>query len=820
MTYAATTKPAWLTFNAVTGVLSGTPANSDVGDHSVVLTATDAAGAVDTQSFTLTVSNTNDAPIVSSSAIIEATEDTAYSYTFAAFDVDLGDTHSYAITTKPSWLDFDAATGVLSGTPTNDDVGYHDIVLSVNEYHCNNSGEIISQGVTVNQSFTITVTNTNDAPTISVSNGSLTEDSGTYTVLGSIVGSDVDTNTTLTYASNTLTGSYGALSLNTNTGAYTYTLNNSNSDVQGLNASETLTESFTVSVSDGTATTSTTLSFTINGANDGPAGLALSASSVAENSAGDTIGTLSATDADGDTLTYTLASGGDNDSFEISGTTLKLKDSVAANYEANNVYDLNITVTDGTSSQSISQEVTVTNVNEANTSYYYGKADTNASSSLNSTGNAAIEQLMTGGFWGSQGYGIDLTYSFINSNSYVDSLYSYFRPEVGSYTAVSTYLKTTVEDILDLYSSVSLLNFVEVSDNANSVGHLRFGTSTSTYANRAIFPHWYSPMAGDIWLNSQNNYFNNNTALMDGSYWNFTTNHEIGHAIGLAHTQHAMTYGGRTYGTDQSYGTVHNALPYSIMSYAEYVGVEIDSTSHTQFFLPTTLMIDDIAALQHLYGVNEKYNSGDNTFTLSSFNDGLLSSSYLGIDYIYASIWDAGGEDTFSWSDQTTIASINLNDGEFSCFGNISGPDDTNLDDFYLSDGDGILGIAYDAVIENAIGGSNTDTILGNESDNKLYGGTGSGVKDTLTGGAGADTFICSISDATTDINLADIITDFAAGTDKIGLEDITVAELSWSDTSGGTQIYEASTSKILFNLNSVSASAIDEDDFVQTDFV
>jgi Ca2+-binding RTX toxin-like protein len=136
-----------------------------------------------------------------------------------------------------------------------------------------------------------------------------------------------------------------------------------------------------------------------------------------------------------------------------------------------------------------------------------------------------------------------------------------------------------------------------------------------------------------------------------------------------------------------------------------------------------------------------------------------------------------------------------------------------------LLDGDGILGIAYDAVIENAIGGSNTDTILGNESDNKLYGGTGSGVKDTLTGGAGADTFICSISDATTDINLADIITDFTAGTDKIGLEDKTVAELSWSDTSGGTQIYETSTSKILFYLNSVSASAIDEDDFVQTDF-
>jgi len=36
----------------------------------------------------------------------------------------------------------------------------------------------------------------------------------------------------------------------------------------------------------------------------------------------------------------------------------------------------------------------------------------------------------------------------------------------------------------------------------------------------------------------------------------------------------------------------------------------------------------------------------------------------------------------------------------------------------------------------------------------------------------------------------------------------------------GGTKIYETSTSKILFYLNSVSSSSIDENDFVQTDFV
>ena len=62
LTLSAETLPSWLSFDAATGVLSGTPVNDDVGDHSVVLRATDAAGAYAEQSFTVTVNNTNDAP--------------------------------------------------------------------------------------------------------------------------------------------------------------------------------------------------------------------------------------------------------------------------------------------------------------------------------------------------------------------------------------------------------------------------------------------------------------------------------------------------------------------------------------------------------------------------------------------------------------------------------------------------------------------------------------------------------------------------------------------------------------------------------------
>ena len=252
------------------------------------------------------------------------------------------------------------------------------------------------------------------------------------------------------------------------------------------------------------------------------------------------------------------------------------------------------------------------------------------------------------------------------------------------------------------------------------------------------------------------------------------------------------------------------------MSYAEYVGETIGNSSNN-YSKPTTLMIDDIAALQYLYGINEQYNAGDNLYTLGSFSKDSL-------DYVYASIWDAGGNDTFSWADQSTIGAIDLNPGSFSCFGNISSVSDTDLASNNWSAGDGLLGIAYNATIENAIGGSASDTIAGNSSANVLYGGSGTGIKDTLTGNGGADIFVCSLSDASTDLSVADIISDFTDGSDKIGLEDRTFANLTISNAtgsySGDTQIVDSSSGKVLFLLDGIHAGLIDDNDFVVTDFV
>ncbi|MCY4441423.1 MAG: SwmB domain-containing protein, partial [Deltaproteobacteria bacterium] len=97
--------------------------------------------------------------------------------------------------------------------------------------------------------------------------------------------------------------------------------------------------------------------------------------SIAESHAdGATVGTVTATDADGDTLTYSLASGGDNDSFSIgSGTgVITVRSGVQLDHEAKASHSLTAQVSDGQDpdgnpaaiDDTLAVTVTVTNVEE------------------------------------------------------------------------------------------------------------------------------------------------------------------------------------------------------------------------------------------------------------------------------------------------------------------------------------------------------------------------------------------------------------------------------------------------------------------------
>ena len=338
LTMSATTIPNWLAFNSSTGVLSGTPTNDEVGDHSVVLSVSDSSSATDIQSFTITVSNTNDTPVFSSTAVTSATEDSAYSYTVTATDVDAGDSLTFAAPTLPSWLSFASGTGVLSGTPTNDDVGSHSVVLTVTD----------SGNLSATQSFTITVSNTNDAPVISsTAVTSATEDSAySYT----LTATDVDAGDSLTMTATTLPD---WLVFNSSTGGLSGTPTN---DEVGDHA-------VVLSVSDSSsATDSQSFTITVINVNDAPVITSSNAINIDEDQS--TQLTLTATDVDSTSLTWSITSEPGLGTASISGGDTSATLNYVPNQNQNGSDTVVISVTDGELSTSQTITVTITPVND------------------------------------------------------------------------------------------------------------------------------------------------------------------------------------------------------------------------------------------------------------------------------------------------------------------------------------------------------------------------------------------------------------------------------------------------------------------------
>ncbi len=124
--------PGWLSFNPSTRTFSGTPGNGDVGNLTIRVTATDSGNASVSTTFGLTVTNVNDAPVVSGSLNAQtATQNGGFSFTVPAgifTDPDTGDTLTLSAaqadgSALPGWLAFNPSTRTFSGTPGNSDVG-------------------------------------------------------------------------------------------------------------------------------------------------------------------------------------------------------------------------------------------------------------------------------------------------------------------------------------------------------------------------------------------------------------------------------------------------------------------------------------------------------------------------------------------------------------------------------------------------------------------------------------------------------------------------------------------------------------------------
>lgn len=134
LTFSVANLPAWASFNAASGALSGTPGYDAAGTYgNIVISVNDGVASVSLTAFSITVTNVNQAPVISGTPSSSVKAGASYAFTPSASDGD-GDGLTFSISGQPSWATFDSATGRLTGTPQEADVGeYSGISIRVSD---------------------------------------------------------------------------------------------------------------------------------------------------------------------------------------------------------------------------------------------------------------------------------------------------------------------------------------------------------------------------------------------------------------------------------------------------------------------------------------------------------------------------------------------------------------------------------------------------------------------------------------------------------------------------------------------------------------
>jgi hypothetical protein len=158
LTFSAPQKPAWLQLSG--NLLSGKPGFHNVGPNTVTLRVTDSKVNVDT-TFVINVIMTNHKPYIYSTPETSIDEDDDYVYNIQYTDPDVTDILVLYGDIIPNWLTLDLNQKKLSGKPTNSQVGYKPDSTYVVKLRVSDTKQDSTQ------TFTITVSNINDAPVIS-----------------------------------------------------------------------------------------------------------------------------------------------------------------------------------------------------------------------------------------------------------------------------------------------------------------------------------------------------------------------------------------------------------------------------------------------------------------------------------------------------------------------------------------------------------------------------------------------------------------------------------------------------------------------------
>jgi serralysin len=205
------------------------------------------------------------------------------------------------------------------------------------------------------------------------------------------------------------------------------------------------------------------------------------------------------------------------------------------------------------------------------------------------------------------------------------------------------------------------------------------------------------------------------------SYGFQTFVHEIGHALGLGHSGN--------YNVEANFASdalfLNDGWPTTVMSYFDQRDNPYFTAQGFSQLFAVTPMGADIVAMQALYGLSTDTRTGNTTYGFHSNAGRDIYNAALWSDVSYTII-DSGGTDTLDFSGWAGTQRIDLNSEVFSnVLGHI-----------------GNVSIAPGTLIENAVGGTGDDTIIGNAANN------------ILSGGAGDDTVSYATSDGSVSVDL------------------------------------------------------------------
>ena len=325
--------------------------DAEVGARTLLVQATDGSGATDTVSVAVTVTNTDDAPVLSGGAVTTTfAENTAGVVgQFTASDAD-GDAVVYSLSGDDAGKFAITAGGVLTflgadfetETSAVGDDAVYDVTVNAT-----------ANGVTVSSDLIqVAVTNVDDeAPVAGTVSGTTVAEDGTVTIDVLSSASDVDT----------AAGDLSIVSAESQNGTVAIVngqlVFTPKADFNG-------TAEIAYAISDGERVTTATVSVAVTPVDDAPVFGANQTLAVQENAAnGSVVGTVTATDIDSQNLSFTLLddAGG---RFTINQATgeVSVADGLSLDFEQAAMHAISVEVSDGSTAVVKTLVVSITNV--------------------------------------------------------------------------------------------------------------------------------------------------------------------------------------------------------------------------------------------------------------------------------------------------------------------------------------------------------------------------------------------------------------------------------------------------------------------------